>query len=131
MAMVAGTVIKNLDRSEMDAMYGNPAERKNVQSIDSSGAQVIDRYKNVILLNHATQITATIADASYHPGLCLFRQTSSGTAGHTVTLAIGNFDGTNNKITLNAVGESILIFFDPFGNGVIVENIGAVALAAV
>jgi hypothetical protein len=131
MAMVKGTVIKTLDYSDMGAMHSNPAQRNNVQSIDASGAAVIERGKNVILLNHATQITATIADASYNPGLVVFKQTSTGTAGHTVTLTIGNFDGTNNKITLNAIEECIAVFFDPYGNGTIIENVGSVALAAV
>lgn len=131
MATVPGTVVKNLDRSILQAQAEDPGARGNVQSIDASGAQVIDRYKNDVLLNNATKITATIADASYNPGLVHFKQTSSGTAGHTVTIAIGSFDGTNNTATFNAAGETLLVYFDQFGNGKIVENIGSVGLSAV
>jgi len=84
-------------------------------------------------LNHAsTIIAATIVDAADHAGLFYVVDTSaSGTAAHTVTLASGTWNGTNNTATLNAPAESLLVFFDGSGNGRIVLNTGAVALSTV
>ena len=56
---------------------------------------------------------------------------ASGTAAHTVTLAAGTFDGTNNKATLNAPGESLTVWFDTAGAGCVVLNTGSVALSSV
>jgi hypothetical protein len=84
-------------------------------------------------LNHATvAVAATIADSTNHQGLLIVKDTSaSGTAAHTLTLTAGTFDGTNNKATLNAPNEALIVYIDSAGNGTIVENVGAVALAAV
>ena len=131
MATVPGTVVKDIDNTEARAKIDAPAQRANVQAITASGAATVDRYVDSVELFHATQITAVIPDASYHPGLFMVKQTGSGTAGHTLTLAIGSFDGTNNTATLNAVNECLLVYFDQLGNGSIVENIGSVTLSAV
>ena len=56
---------------------------------------------------------------------------ASGTAAHTVTLAAGTFDGTNNKVTLNAPDESITVWFDSAGNGCVILNANGVALSSV
>ena len=102
-----------------------------VQELTASGA-VIAGVQSVEL-NHATSaIAATIADASDHQGLFIVKDTSaSGTAAHTLTLTSGTFDGTNNKATLNAPKEALVVYFDSAGNGTIVENVGSVALASV
>lgn len=81
-------------------------------------------------LNHAsTIIAATIANSKNHPGLFIVKDTSaSGTAAHTCTLTAGTWDGTNTIATLNAPGEALAVYFDSNGDGVIIENIGSVAL---
>jgi hypothetical protein len=101
------------------------------QALTASGA-VLPGVKS-LELNHATVvIAATIADAADHAGLFYVVDTSaSGTAAHTVTLASGTWNGTNNTATLNAPAESLLVFFDGSGNGRIVVNTGAVALSTV
>ena len=56
---------------------------------------------------------------------------ASGTAAHTVTLAAGTYDGTNNTATLNAPGETLHVWFDTDGAGCIINNVGSVALSSV
>lgn len=105
--------------------------RDNVQALTVSGA--VTAGIRSVELNHATVIiAATIANAARHPGLFVVKNTSaSGTAAHTLTLTAGTFNGSNNRATLNAPGECLIVYFDGTGNGVIVENIGAVALSSV
>ncbi len=102
-----------------------------VQELTVSGA--VTAGVQSVELNHATVIVAaTIADSTTHQGLLVVKDTSaSGTAAHTLTLTSGTFDGTNNTATLNAPGEALLVYIDSAGDGVIVENIGAVALSSV
>ncbi len=102
-----------------------------VQELTASGA-VTAGVQSVELNHNSTAIAATIADASDHQGLFIVKDTSaSGTAAHTLTLTSGTFDGTNNKATLNAPKEALVVYFDSAGNGTIVENVGSVALASV
>lgn len=101
------------------------------QALTASGA--VTPYVTSLNLNHASvAIAATVADAKKHRGLFAITNTSaSGTAGHTVTLTGGTFDGTNNRATLNAPGEALIVNIDENGTGQIVLNVGAVALSAV
>ncbi len=82
-------------------------------------------------LNHAsTIIAATIASTVNHPGLFVVKDTSAtGTAAHTVTITTGTWNGTNKIITLNALNEALVVYFDSAGNGSILVNLGAVALS--
>jgi len=82
-------------------------------------------------LNHATvAVAATLATSVGCPGLFIVKNTSaSGTAGHSLTLTAGTFNGTNNVATLNAPNECLVVYFDSAGDGTIVENVGAVALS--
>lgn len=82
-------------------------------------------------LNHAsTIIAATIASTLNHPGLFVVKDTSAtGTAAHTVTITTGTWNGTNKIITLNALNEALVVYFDSAGNGTILVNVGAVALS--
>ena len=86
---------------------------------------------SILELNHATVvIAATIADSKAHAGLFIIKDTSaSGTAAHTVTLTAGTFDGTSTIATLNAPAEQLIVFIDDSGDGVVVQNTGAVALS--
>jgi len=101
------------------------------QELTESGA--VEAQVSCVQLNHATvAVDATIANAADHRGFfAVVDNSASGTAAHTLTLTRGTFDGTNNKATLNAPAESLLVFFDALGNGTIVVNTGSVALAAV
>jgi hypothetical protein len=105
------------------------AGRGNMQELTVSGA--VTPGVNAIELNHATVVVAaTIADLANHQGLLVIKDTSaSGTAAHTVTAAVGTFDGTNDVVTLNAPKECIILWIDSAGNGTIVENVGGVALS--
>lgn len=105
--------------------------RDFVQELTVSGA--VTPGVRSVYLNHATvAVAATIAKAKNHPGLVVVKNKSaSGTAGHTLTLTSGTFDGTNNTATLNAPGECLCFYVDSDGDGVIVENIGSVALSSV
>jgi hypothetical protein len=101
----------------------------NLQELTASGA--VTPGVSIVELNHATVVVAaTIADFSEHAGIFTVKDTSaSGTAAHTLTLTAGTFDGTNNVATLNAPGEQLTVFVDDLGNGVILQNTGAVALS--
>lgn len=100
-----------------------------VQELLVSGAVVAGVQS--VELNHATVVVAaTIADMANHPGLFIVKNTSaSGTEAHTLTLTAGTFDGTNNVATLDAPGEALVVYIDSDGNGIIVENVGSVALS--
>lgn len=112
------------------AAPGDGRPGRSVQALTASGAVLADAQ--IVELNHATVVVAATMDALEHAGLFIVRDTSaSGTAAHTLTLTNGTFDGTNNTATLNAPGEALVVFFDPFGRGQIVENTGAVALSSV
>jgi hypothetical protein len=99
------------------------------QELTASGAVRVGVQS--VELNHATvAVDATLA--STVEGLFIVKDTSaSGTAAHTLTLTSGTFNGTNNKATLNAPNEALVVYFDSSGDGTIVENVGAVALATV
>lgn len=97
--------------------------------LDTAGANVVPAGVSKLTISQATQVTATIADASLHAGVFIVTQTGTGTAGHTLTLTAGTFNGTNNVATLNAQNESLAVFFDGDGNGTILENTGAVSLS--
>lgn len=99
------------------------------QILTASGA-VTPGVRSVELDHDSVAIAATIASLTPHEGLMSFKNTSdSGTASHTVTLTGGTFDGTNTIATFNAPGEALIVWFDSEGDGVIVENIGSVALS--
>lgn len=76
-------------------------------------------------------IAATIATSVAHAGLFTAKQECTDTVGHTITIATGTFDGTNNTATFNAPGEAIIVAFDSAGAGTIVANIGATAVGVV
>jgi len=84
-----------------------------------------------IELNHATVAAEmTIADLADHQGMVTIKNTSaSGTVSHTITLAAGTFNGSNDVVTLDAGGEFIAIWVDSSGNGSVIENVGSVALS--
>lgn len=102
----------------------------SVEELTESGA--VSASATVIELNHATVvIAATIADMKVYAGKILtIKDTSvSGTAAHTVTVSGGTLDGTNTVATLNAPGEALVVLVDSNGDGIVLNNINAVALS--
>ena len=105
-------------------------QTSGTHELTASGA--VNAGTRSVELNHATVAVVATMDPPDNGGLVIIKDTSAtGTAAHTVTLDSGTFDGTNNKATLNALNEALVVFFDSAGNGTIVENVGTVALAAV
>jgi hypothetical protein len=101
-----------------------------VQSLTASGA-VTAGVRNLVLNSNTVAIAATIATAVAHAGeFTITDGSATGTAAHTVTIATGTFDGTNDIATLNAPGERLIVGFDAAGAGTIILNTGSVALSA-
>jgi len=121
-----------VDRAVVSAVTTDGAATLSInetQELTASGA--VTPGITILELNHISVIiAATVADAAAHAGLFIINDTSaSGTAAHTVTLTAGTFDGSNTIATLNAPGEQLTVFFDDAGNGIIIQNTGAVALS--
>jgi len=112
--------------------YAADASGYAQQELNASGA-ITPGVRNFVFAATAVptaSIAATIADASAHAGLFTAVQSTTDTVGHTIIIASGSFDGTNNKATFNAAAEALIVSFDSSGNGRIVLNSGSVALAA-
>jgi hypothetical protein len=99
------------------------------QELTATGA--VTAGKQSVELNHiSVAVAATIADSSLHQGLFIVKNTSaSGTAGHSLTLTAGTFDGTNNVVTFDAPNDALVVYFDSAGNGTIIENVGSAVLS--
>ena len=103
-----------------------------VQKFTVSGT--LGAHQSGVDLDHASvAIDVTIDDAAKQQGLFIITNNSaSGTASHTVTLTNGTFNNTgNNKATLNAPAEALIVYFDGNGGGQILLNVGTVALSTV
>lgn len=99
------------------------------QEMTASGA-VGDWVQHLEVKHATTVVAATIADASTHRGLFVVKNTSaSGTVAHTVTIASGTWDGTNNVLTFSLPDQLALIFFDSAGNGSVLLTIGVVSFS--
>lgn len=123
-----GSFNVTIGNDENQAAPGNGRPGGLVQELTASGA--VNAATQWLDLNHISVVIAATANALDLTGLFVIRDTSaSGTAAHTVTLTNGTFNGTNTVATLNAPGEQLVVLFDPFGRGTIIENIGAVALS--
>jgi len=100
----------------------------NIQAITTSGA--VTAHVQAITLNHTTDIDATIADAAFHRGLFMAKCiTAIPTDTHTVVTTIGTWDGTLTTLTLDAVGDGIVVFFDDDGNGTVLATLGGAVLS--
>ena len=120
--------------SRGDLVYTDPSAVETIVSARSQELLVTGAAAagiQSVELNHISGvIAATIADSTNHLGLFVVKDTSaSGTAAHTLTLTSGTFDGTNNIATMNAGGETLVVYFDSAGDGVIVENVNGVVLS--
>lgn len=81
-----------------------------------------------VRLSNATTAIAVTIDAPKEGWFLVVTQADAGTAGHTVTLTAGTFDGTNNVATFNAAGETLVLMGVSSTRFVVVENIGSVSL---
>lgn len=100
-----------------------------IQTVSASGAATVTPGVQCLVLDNATQITATIADSKNHVGLfCVKAQTEPSTT-HTVTLTAGTWDGTNDVATFADTLDLILVYFDGTGAGTVVLNTGAVTFS--
>jgi hypothetical protein len=100
--------------------------------VTATAGGTVPKGTKILELNHASVIAAaTIADAADHAGLFIVTNTSAtGTAAHTLTLTAGTFNSTGDNVaTLNALDEALVVWFDDAGNGTVISNEGAVALA--
>lgn len=117
-----------LNQDVIDHPIADLAEgRRKRQDLLASGA--ISDYVELVRLNHASvAIAATIAKPA--PGRFLvITQVDAGTAGHTVTLTAGTFDGTNDVATFDAAGETLVLYGVSESRFVVVENLGTVAFS--
>jgi hypothetical protein len=95
----------------------------------TSGA--ISSTDNFAVINNATPTTAialTIA-APAAGRLLAITQQDAGSAGNTVTLTAGTFDGTHNRATFDAKDETLVLFGVSATRFVVVENVGSIVLA--
>lgn len=83
---------------------------------------------SMIRLNSTTPAIVLTIDKPVIGHLLVITQIDSGTAGHTVELTTGTYDGTNNTLTFNALGETVVLLGVTATRYVIVENIGSVGL---
>lgn len=82
-----------------------------------------------VTLNSTTPAIAATIAAPAAGRFLVITQIDSGTAGHTVTLTAGTYDGTNTIATFNALGETLVLFGVTATRFVIVQNIGSVGLS--
>tara|TARA_B100000519_G_C14153840_1_gene395870 strand:- start:158 stop:658 length:501 start_codon:yes stop_codon:yes gene_type:complete len=96
-------------------------------------AAVASTVRRIELAHNSTPILITGPSGVALAGqiMCIVNTSASGTAAHLVTLSAGTFDGTNNRATLNAPGEALVVFFDSAGAGMVVLNTGSVGLSSV
>lgn len=102
-----------------------------LKTTEITASAAIPATATFVQINSATPSTAialTVA-APAAGRLLVISQIDSGTAGNTVTLTSGTFDGTNNEATFNAKYETLVLLGIDTSRFVIVENIGSVALA--
>ena len=92
-----------------------------------SGA--ISASVSFVTLNSATPACAMTIAAPAAGRLLVITQIDSGTAGHTVTLTAGTYDGTTTIATFNALGKSLVLFGVSATRFLIVANVGSVGLS--
>jgi len=89
---------------------------------------IVGRPTSHIVLNNTSKIAITI-DAPKPGWLLIISQKDAGTAGHTVTLSAGTFNGSNAIATLNAANECLVLYGLSATRFAVVENIGEVAFS--
>jgi len=118
--------VKNI---ALSALLGNMAGLSfSPYTYTAEGA--IDASANFVVINSATPATAielTIA-APTAGRLLVITQQDAGTAGNTVKLTAGTFDGSHDLATFNAKDDTLILFGVSTTRFVVWENIGSVSL---
>ena len=106
---------------------GGSRSASAIQAVTASGAIRADA--ELVTLDSTTpKIEATVAAPRAGRWLVI-TQIDGGTAGHTVTLSAGTYNGTNTIATLNAAGETLVLYGLTATLFAVVENIGSVGLS--
>jgi len=95
-----------------------------------TAAGAISANDNFAIITNATPATAialTIA-APAAGRLLVITQLDEGSAGNTVTLTAGTYDGTYDEATFNAQFETLILYGISATRFIIVENVGSVGL---
>lgn len=133
-AEVMGTT--QADQTKLNSITASAAEINNAADVSArveehTASGAVTAGVQSVEANSVAGISLTIADAANHPGLFIFKHTSSSDAqNHILTLTAGTFDGSNDIAIANAANEALVVYFDSAGNGTIVENVGSVSLGA-
>ena len=106
-----------------EGFFGNPSIYTAAGAINAD-----DLHVEITSATPATAIALTIA-APAKGRLLIINQQDTGTAGNTVTLATGSWDGTNKRLTFDAQDETIVAYGISATRFVILENIGSVSLS--
>lgn len=110
--------------SEINAVADVSARR-----VVATAAGAIEAGVQSVEIDSVAAVALTIASAADHPGLFIVKHvSSSGGQNHTLTLTSGTFNGTNNKVLLDAANEALVVYFDSSGNGSVLVNIGSASL---
>ena len=97
-------------------------------TITATANAAIPNDVSYVQLNSTTKIEATIA-APRAGRFLVITQIDAGTAGHTVTMTAGDYDGSNAIATFNAAEETLVLLGVSATRFVIIENIGSVGLS--
>ena len=137
------TALGALSQTEIEILDGctattaelnKAADASVIAPVALTATAAIDSTARCIKLAHNSTpvlITGPSGVALAGQSMYITNISASGTAAHTVTLAAGTYDGTNNTATLNAPGETLHVWFDTDGAGCIINNVGSVALSSV
>lgn len=98
-----------------------------VQVMTTSGA--IREDAEIVLLNRTTPLIAATIPAPRAGRRLLIAQIDAGTAGHTVTLGAGTWNGTNAIATLNAALDALDVVGWSATRFGVITNVGAVAFS--
>jgi hypothetical protein len=82
-----------------------------------------------VALNHATVACAMTIAAPAAGRFLIIYQKDAGTAGHTVTLTSGTYNGSNTIATFDEYGECLVLLGVSATRFLIVSNIGSVGLS--
>lgn len=117
-----GLVIKNSDEVGLYTLNLVPL-------VVTGDRSLAGRPTSFLQLNNATTAISVTIDSPKPGWLLVINQKDAGTAGHTITLTSGTFDGLNDVATLNAQNETLVLLGVSLTRFVIVENIGSVAFS--
>jgi hypothetical protein len=102
-----------------------------VTAVEYTASGAIAEGDNVSDLNQAGSALAMTIDHPTPGRILVITHIDAGTEAHTVTLSNGTFDGTNNRATLNAQNEALVLLGISDDRFLILKNYGSVGLSAV